>query len=192
MRKLLHRESFSLGLFAFLILLSACSSGGSQAAAYTRVSAATLHAGDAIPLPQGTAQFFISGKVGALNADDHIEMDLASMEAASLVDYTVMDPFLNTEITYRGPLLSDLLDLWQVSADATTLHLTALNDYSIDMPIALARDFPVVFAIQADGEYMPIAERGPAMLVLPYNEFEFDRPASDAYWIWQLESIEVR
>jgi hypothetical protein len=39
---------------------------------------------------------------------------------------------------------------------------------------------------------MPISTRGPAMLVFPYNDFDFDRAVYDNYWIWQIKSIEVQ
>jgi len=69
--------------------------------------------------------------------------------------------------------------------------MTALNDYTVDVPIALIRDYPIIFAMQADGEYMPVSDKGPAMLVLPYDDFDFERPSSDAYWIWQIKSIDI-
>lgn len=180
-------------LAAILLTLPiACAAPAGSAPVYTIAREETLVPGDAIPLPEGDAVFTITGLVGAANDGNKILMDIATLEAAGLVDYTVMDPFLETEITYRGPLFSTLLDLWQASSDATNLHIVALNDYTIDIPVELVREYPVVFAIQADGEYMPVADRGPAMIVLPYDDFEFDRPASDAMWIWQVKSIEVQ
>lgn len=180
-----------LTLAVLFASMAGCSPARADSPVYTRVSQASLQPGEAIPVPD-EAVFTVTGLVGAVNQGSQIVMDLASIEAAGLVDYTVLDPFLSTNITYRGPLFSDLLDLWQVSPDATTLHMVALNDYTVDIPVALVRDYPIVFAIQADGQYMPVADRGPAMVVLPYDHFEFDRPASDAMWIWQVESIDIQ
>jgi hypothetical protein len=122
-------------------------------------------------------------------------MDLATIESVGLVDYVVNDPFDESDdklTTYQGVLMSELLDLWKVPASARTLHMVALNDYSIDIPIKDLRDYPVIFALKADGEYMPISTRGPAMLVYPYSDFTFDPSVYDNYWIWQIASIEVR
>jgi hypothetical protein len=88
--------------------------------------------------------------------------------------------------------MSDLLDIWQVGEDATILHMVALNDYAVDVPLADLREYPVIFALQADGAYMPIATRGPAMLVYPYDDFEFDTAIYNDYWIWQIKAIDVR
>ena len=51
---------------------------------------------------------------------------------------------------------------------------------------------PVLLAMQADGIYMAVEDRGPAMLVFPYDQFHFDRPAYDAYWVWQIKTIHVQ
>jgi hypothetical protein len=179
--------------FALLsILITACgNAAGSQEPIYTRIAEASLAPGDAIPLPNGPAVLTVTGNIGTSNSGDAIEMDMATIESAGLVEYAVNDPFFDRTVTYRGPLMSELLDLWQVNPDATTLTLTALNDYNIEIPIATLREFPILFAVQADGEYMPIAERGPAMIVFPYDDYQFEQPATDAYWIWQIKSIEV-
>lgn len=171
-----------------VVLLSGCAAPG---APYTVVTEGTLSVGDPIPLPE-RAILTVTGRVGATNSGDSIKMDAAGVEAAGQVDYTVEDPFLKTEVTYRGPLVADLLDLWQADPEATTLHITALNDYSIDVPISMMREYPVLLALQADGEYMAVEDRGPAMLVFPYDDFNFERPATDALWIWQIATIEVR
>lgn len=188
---------FSFVVFAcFVLLTTACTSTASPTATpapvYSVVSKASLKAGSAIPAPEDEVILTITGKIGAANVDDSIQMDLKTIEAAGLVDYTVEDPFENKEITYRGPLMSDLLALWKVPDDATTLHMVALNDYAIDVPLSDLRQYPVIFALQADGEYLPVSTRGPAMLVYPYNDFEFEQSVYNDYWIWQIKSIEVQ
>jgi hypothetical protein len=181
------------GAFFCLLVtaLAACASENTRTI-YTKVSDATLKAGDTIPTPTGDVILTVTGKIGAANNGDAIEMDLPMIEAAGLVDYKVKDPFENTDATFRGPLMSSLLDLWKVPQDATTLHMVALNDYSVDVPIAEVRKYPVVFALKQDGEYMPVASRGPAMLVFPYNDFEFNQALYNDYWIWQIKSIDVQ
>jgi hypothetical protein len=175
-----------------LVLITACTSAESDnEVVYTRITEASLKAGDAIPVAGGDVILTVTGNIGTSNVDESIQMDLATIESVGLVDYSVDDPFENTEIKYRGVLMSDLLAVWQVAEDATSLHVVALNDYAIDVPIADLRQYPVLFALQADGEYMPISTRGPAMLVYPYNDFEFDIAIYNDYWIWQIQFIEV-
>ena len=179
----------------FVILLPffiACNATQNNSPVYTVISEGSLAAGEAIPLPQEDKILTVSGNIKTTNQDDHIVMDIPTIESVGVVEYTVsVDPFADREIVYQGVLMNDLLDLWQVEEDATTLIMTALNDYQVDVPLELLRDYPVVFALKADGEYMSIADKGPAMLVFPYDHFEFEQPGTNRYWIWQIKSIDV-
>ena len=88
--------------------------------------------------------------------------------------------------------MRDLLALLQVPKDAQTVYITALNDYAIDIPISDFYEYPVLFALQADGSYMEPADQGPAMLVYPVDQYEFELTQVKRNWIWQIKSIELK
>jgi hypothetical protein len=180
------------GLFGFLLFALIGCASAPAATVYTRITQAKLKAGDAIPKPTGDVIVTVTGKIGTTNSDKAIVMDLATIESVGLVDYTVTDPFNGGKVTFRGPVMSDLLDLWQVPQDATSLHVVALNDYVVDVPMPDLRKYPVIFALQQDGKYMPVETRGPAMLVYPYDNFQFDHNVYNNYWAWQIKTIDVR
>lgn len=174
-------------------MLAACpSSSPDFDSVYTRVTPAKIQSGDPIPAPRGDVILSVDGAIGTTNRGGKILMDLATIEMYGVVEYKVGDPFENREKLFRGVLMRDLLKAWQVDAAATTLHLVALNDYRVDVPVDVLRQKPVLFALQADGEYMRPDYRGPAMLVFPYGYYKFERPLYDAYWIWQIKSITVK
>ena len=180
-------------LASLLTILAACSSSSPEFdSVYKRVTPAQLKAGDAIPEPRGDVILTVAGAVGKTNHDNKILMDLATIESVGLVEYGVVDPFENRKKLFRGVLMRELLNLWKVDAAATTLDMVALNDYHVDVPIAIMREKPLLFALQADGEYMRPDYRGPAMLVFPYGYYKFQRPLTDAYWIWQIKAITVK
>jgi hypothetical protein len=182
-------------MFSLLIavtLVSCNSASNSPTQFYTRITEAKLKAGAAIPQPSDKVILKVTGKIGADNGAGAISMDLATIESVGVVEFKVSDPFKKKSITYRGVFISDLLDLWQVKPEATKLHLVALNDYAVDVPIADLRKYQVLFALQADGQYMPVEDRGPAMLVFPYDNFTLDHLVYDSYWIWQIASIDVQ
>jgi hypothetical protein len=104
----------------------------------------------------------------------------------------VHDPFEDRRIVYQGVLMSELLKLWQVEESATVAQLTALNDYQIDVPLEDFYQYPVLFAMQADGVIMAPDYRGPAMLVYPLDDFAFDLISNKRRWIWQIKSIELK
>jgi hypothetical protein len=174
-------------------MLTACpSSPPDFDSVYTRVTPAKLKAGDAIPEPRGDVILTVAGAIGTTNHNNTLLMDLATIESVGLVEYGVVDPFENRKKLFRGVLMRDLLNTWRVDAAATTLDMVALNDYHVDVPIAMMREKPLLFALQADGEYMRPDYRGPAMLVFPYGFYEFKRPLTDAYWVWQIKAITVK
>ena len=175
-----------------LASLGAAAACNSPDSFYTVIRDATLQAGDPIPAPTDETVLTVMGDIGMSNVDDRIEMDLATLESLQQVEYTVTDPFEQREITYRGVLMTDLFDLWQINPDATTLDVVALNDYQVSVPLQEMYEFPVVFAFMADGEYMEVAYRGPAMLVYPYDDMRFDPSVYNNYWVWQIKSITVQ
>jgi hypothetical protein len=178
---------------SLIITLAAC--GGTSdntKTVYTEVTKPTLKAGDKIPAPTGDVILTVTGKIGTTNSGNAIVMDLPMIESVGLVDYKVKDPFENKDTIFRGPLMGNLLDLWQVAKEATTLHVVALDDYTVEVPLSDLRKYPVIFALQQDGQYMPVSTRGPAMLVFPYNDFQFDQSVYNNYWAWQIKSIEVQ
>jgi hypothetical protein len=177
-------------LAVYALLVAACSTT-SSAPFYKQVSDARLKAGDTLPAPTGDVILTVTGKIGTKNTADGIAMDRDMIESVGQVDYTVTDPFETKDYVYRGPMMSALLDLWQVSSDATTLEVVALDDYTVNVPIDDLRKYPVLFAVQQDGQYMPVSTRGPAMLVYPYNNFDFNHVVYNDYWAWQIKSIVV-
>jgi hypothetical protein len=181
-----------LSLAIVVILITACGGTPNADSIYKRVTDAKLKPGDTIPAPTGEAILKVTGKIAAKNSGDSIQMDMPTIESVGLVDYKVTDPFEKKATTFRGVLMSTLLDLWKVDKDATILEMIALNDYKVEVPISDLRKYPVIFATQQDGQYMPVATRGPAMLVYPYDHFQFDRQKYDDFWIWQIKSVNVK
>lgn len=158
---------------------------------FTRLDTPSLTPGSEIPSPKSAPILTVSGRIEVTNRATPLRMDLPTIESVGLVEYTVLDPFEKVERTFTGVLMKDLLALWQVPPDATVVNVEALNDYAIDIPIELLQTYPVIFALMQDGEYMTPDYRGPAMLVFPYNHYEFDLSA-DSYWVWQIETITVK
>ena len=191
-------------IFRFFLLaglasaLVACGGSGTSTTAdadepiYTRVSEATLSAGDDIPVPEGDVILTVTGNIGTTNVDESVEFDMATLESLGEVEYEVTDPFIEEDVVYRGVLMTDLLAVLQVPDDATALSVTALDEYSADIPLEELTERPVILALQADGEYMSIADRGPSRVIFPYNDFEYDTEVVNTYWVWQIADAEVQ
>jgi hypothetical protein len=182
-----------LGLFlALCTLLVAACAPAAQKTVYNRITDAKLKPGDTIPVPSAAPLLTVNGAVGVTNSSDSILMDRSSIESLGLVDYTMTDPFDNQQHTFRGVLMSDLLNLWKVPDSATAIEVSALDDYTVKVPISDLRKYPVIFALQEDGQDMPVSTRGPAMLVYPYKDFpDLNPKVYNDYWVWQIKSMTI-
>ena len=159
--------------------------------AYTEVRDATFDMTEGFGSPTGPVVLTIGGNISESNTEDGtLELDIDQLESLPLVEYETPD--LQAEggvVTFSGVLLTDLLDA--VGArDITSLHTTALNDYSIDIP-ASDLDHAVMVATRVNGERMSVERYGPTRIVYPYGTENLDPVEYDPRWIWQLAEIDV-
>lgn len=166
--------------------------GDSAPQSYVRIELPTIKPGTAFPAPTGPVVLTVTGKTGTLNTKTGVELDLATLQHAGVVDLRVADPIDRRMVRYSGPLMGDLLDLLQVPTDATTLHVVSANDVAVDVPIADLRKFPVVLGMKADGELLDPSFRGPLILAWPYDTYTFDHAVYDPLWCSQIKAIDVR
>lgn len=159
---------------------------------YTIVATQPADLADRLSKPENPIILSVTGKIDRFNAQDSLLLNREQVMLAGVVEYDVTDPFLQRPVRFRGVLMRDLLALAGVHQDAESLYITALNDYSVDVPISEVTDRPVLFALDQDGVPMTPDFRGPAMLVFPYDHFPYEHLVYEALWIWQIASIEVR
>jgi hypothetical protein len=193
----LIRHCYPAAIAAVLVgLASSCASAPAFDAAYTRIGNGTLQAGQAIPALQEKALLTVTGKIQAKQQSAKpatgIVMDRANLTAIGLVEYEATDFFEKKKNRFRGVLMRDLLQVWQVSPDAKQMTLTALNDYKITIPLDLMRQYPMVLALEQNGAVMQNDYRGPAMVVTPHNQYANVKAlANRDYWIWQVAKIHI-
>lgn len=179
-------------LFFMLMLVSACSTvNPAETSAYEVVSPGTLRPGDPIPAPSGDVILTLTGSIANTNAEDQLDLDMATLEQMELVEYTVDDPYLNDTLTFRGVLLDTLLNIAHADENATELFTTALDDYQTAIPLSVIQ-WPVLVATTQDGERMPVSDKGPIRIIFPYHHYDLAHEDYRDYWVWQLRTIEVR
>lgn len=181
-------------LFVILVVgLVACGEAAPAESIYETVSVASLNPGDSLPAPNDEVVLRVTGKIGQTNAADAAEFDLAMLESIGQVQYDVHDPFAKVDRVFTGPLLAQLLSVVGAASDATTLEFIALNDYKVEMDIKEASKWPVLYALQADGQYIPLDDGGPAKIVFPFDDYEeLDQPTYGKFWVWSMAEIVVK
>ncbi len=163
------------------------------AAAVFGLAALTSLAAEAAGLttPTGEVVLTVSGRISTTNSGSAATYDMAMLEALPGRATVTETPWTKGSVKFEGPLGAALLD--QIGAEGTTLRITALNDYVVEVPIEDFRKWPVIFATRKDGKAMTVRDKGPIFIIYPfdldrslYNEKIFSRSA------WQVKSIEVR
>ena len=174
----------------FALLMAAC--GGTADPGYQIVAPASIGPTEAIPAPSGQEVLAISGLVTAKNGGDALRFDISTLEQLGLVEYSVHDPWLKDTFTYTGVLLSDLLKYAGTFHTARSVHMVALDDYQVDIPIADINKWPILLATRSNGEYLSVDSYGPTRIIYPYGSHTIDQTSHNDLWIWSLKSIEVR
>ncbi|MCC5972677.1 MAG: hypothetical protein JJT81_01350 [Rubellimicrobium sp.] len=143
-----------------------------------------------LPYPEGEVVLTVTGTIANTNDDGSAHFDLAMLAAIEPRETVTDTPWHDGTPTFSGPLAAALIDA--VGATGTTLRITALNEYVVDVPVSDLRDYPAIFATHLDGVPMPVRNKGPLFLIFPFaeypelvNEVYFGRSA------WQIRHIEV-
>jgi hypothetical protein len=148
---------------------------------YEAVSEATLKPRMAIPEPTGPVVLSVSGRI---RSGSPIRFDLATLESLGLIRFTTPTSWTTEPATFEGALLSDLLDVVGADPAATSLNLTALNDFESPAPIADGRKWPVVLALKRNGEYLSRRDGGPIWMIYPrYAYQEVGRREYYSRWV---------
>ena len=133
----------------------------------------------------------LSGNIGAHNAADAAQFDMAAFENMGMTSIRTNTPWTDGAATFEGVLLSDVLR--SVEAEGGTLRLVALNDYSVEMPIDVVARFNPLLAVKRDGKVLSRRSKGPVFLI-----FDFDAIGSlqdiklESLAVWQLKEVIVR
>lgn len=141
--------------------------------------------------PDGKVLLIVAGDVGETNmgAEAHLDRDLLqSIGMKTLRTSNQYEPGVHD---FKGVMLKDLLSF--LGATGSTLIATALDGYSIEIPVQDANKFPVILAMEKNGKQMTVREKGPIWVVYPIDQFEElkDQKYSSRS-IWQLKRIDVQ
>ena len=182
----------AITILAAISVLLGASCGGTSDPGYEVVASASIGLTEAIPSPSQEVVLTISGLVAAKNTSDALVLDIPTLEKLGLVKYTVHDPWLKQTITYSGVLMSDLLKYAGTFHTAQSVHMVALDDYQVDIPIADINKWPILLATRANSEYLSVDNFGPTKIIYPYGSHSIDPISHNDLWIWSLKSMEVR
>ncbi|MCA8879840.1 MAG: molybdopterin-dependent oxidoreductase [Rhodobacteraceae bacterium] len=140
--------------------------------------------------PTGPVVLEVSGSIAEVNAGKMADFDLDMLEALPQHTTTTKTPWFEGETTFTGPLLSDVMAA--VAGSGDIIKVSALNDYTAEIPISDVKDYPVILATRIDGKRISVRDKGPLFVVYPfseapelYNEVTFNKS------VWQVARIGI-
>ncbi|WP_421167120.1 hypothetical protein [Aeromonas dhakensis] len=76
--------------------------------------------------------------------------------------------------------------------EAPQLTITALNDYSIQVPTSDAAQYQVILARSIDGKPLSVRDKEPLFLIYPFDQYpELRNKLYYGRAIWQINKIKV-
>ena len=169
-------------------------SGGAQRRSLLVAAGAWLCGANAVGQTLGQASgpvvLTLRGKLKRTNQADSAGLDMAMLEASAQHSFITRTPWFKEPRKFTGPLLRDVLAL--VGAHGSTLRVSALNDYRIDVPADDARRFDVTLARLIDDRPITVREKGPLFMIYPFDsDAALRNPLYYSRSVWQLKTIDV-
>lgn len=113
-----------------------------------------------------------------------------ALEKMGLVSIKTSTPWNDGVVDFQGVPLDLLLKTAGVSGDTATV--TALNDYSVDIPTSDFAKFGVILAVRRDGQYMPVDDQGPFFIIYPFDSDPIlQGQPYHGRAVWQVKEISV-
>lgn len=151
------------------------------------VSALLLAAASALPaLGQDTLP-----KLTVESAAGSVTYTRDDLEKMGLVSVKTSTPWNQGVVDFEGVPLATLLK--EAGASGTIATVTALNDYSVDIPTSDFVEFGTILAVKRNGEYMPVDDQGPFFVIYPFdsNPVLQGQPYHGRA-VWQVKEITVK
>lgn len=139
--------------------------------------------------PTGPVVLEVSGAVNVEGSNGVLAFDRAMLEALEWVEIETYTSFTEGPQVFAGPTLSSLLTA--VGASGQVIHASAVNDYTVTIPVSDAEAHDVILAMNMNGSPMRVRDKGPIWVVYPLSEEDAERRLFDDQMIWQLTRMRI-
>ena len=153
------------------------------------VSMTTGVQADELGVPENDVVLTASGELDVTNVDDTAQFDMDMLMA---LDSTVIETstiWTDGVQEFEGVQLHVLLE--RLGVTSGTILATAINDYTIEIPVEDAVVDGPMIAYKLNQEFMSVRDKGPLWVVYPYDDnTDYRSEVTYSRSIWQLDRIE--
>ena len=140
--------------------------------------------------PAGKVLLTLSGNIENTNEEGKAVFDLESLEKLGMVSFQTTSPWYDGRTTFTGIPLQKLMDY--VGAKGSVVKVTALNDYTTEIPLSDFKKYNVILALKINGEYMRVRDKGPLFVVYPYDSIpELNNQIYYSRSAWQVSRMNI-
>ena len=139
--------------------------------------------------PSGPVLLTIHGAIDHKNAGDEAQFDREMLKDLDWVEIETYTSFTSGLQQLAGPTLASVLAAGGVRGGQ--MAASAINDYTVSIPVADAAEHDVILAMDMNGKPMRVRDKGPIWVVYPLSEDEAEKKTFDAEMIWQLARIRI-
>lgn len=141
--------------------------------------------------PSGEVLLTVSGQIAVTNGDGVAALDIGHLEAMDPVEIRTETIWTQGEQVFEGVPLATLLR--RLGAEGSVIAASALNDYTIEIPVEDAVEGGPIIAYSQNGALLSVRDKGPLWVVYPYDDKDiYQTEVIYARSIWQLARIELR
>jgi hypothetical protein len=164
--------------------------GTMGAAVFLALGMGAASAADPLAAPTGPVILTVSGNIEVTNSDAGAAFDREMLAELGVTEITTSTPWTDGVPVFSGVLARTILE--RVGAEGTTVNATALNDYTVGIPMEELLNYDVLLATEMNGEEMKVSDKGPVWIVYPRDSEPDlqDRRLHDR-WVWQLKALAV-
>ncbi|WP_394177423.1 molybdopterin-dependent oxidoreductase [Yoonia maritima] len=153
------------------------------------VSMATGAQAEELGVPENDVVLTASGELAVTNVNDTAQFDMDMLMA---MDSTVIETstiWTDGVQEFEGVQLHVLLE--RLGVTSGTILATAINDYTIEIPVEDAVVDGPMIAYKLNQEFMSVRDKGPLWVVYPYDDnTDYRSEVTYSRSIWQLDRIE--
>lgn len=143
-----------------------------------------------LPAPSGEVVLSVSGAITITNAEGQAVFDREMLEAFDPAAFATTTIWTEGLHTFVGVPLVDLLEA--VGAEGSLLRASAINDYTVEIPLGDAVAGGPIVAYLMDDRPMSVREKGPLWVIYPFDDVPaYQSETIYSRSIWQLNRIEV-
>ena len=154
------------------------------------VAGAVVASAEDLAAPQGPVVLTVSGAITHTNGNNVAQFDQAMLDALPQRTTVTTTPWYEGPQHFSGPLMSAVLNA--VGATGSTIKVTALNDYSAELPLQDTLSYPVILADRLDDKLLSVRDKGPLFVIYPFDEYrELYDEVHFGRSVWQINAITV-